>query len=390
MIRRTVDNLRSGMILARGIMNPGRPQDDLLTEGYELSDRSISALRRFHVGGVWIEDDELGSIDELIPLGVEKARRDAIAQSKASFEALERHPRRKLDPRPFERVVNGLIDAAAADRPSFACVENFASYENFLFVHSANVCLLSIVLARSQRKYLLIQRDRPQANFGPELRELALGAILHDIGNIRLNPEIRYRPDSLSDDEMEEVRQHTRHGYDLIRHEVSPLAAQVALNHHQRWNGEGYPVRRDYKTHERRPPLAGESIPVFCRFVALADVYDTAVGEQFFSESKSPAQVLQEMLYSINDGWFDPALAESFSRVVPAFPPGTTVRLSTGAEAAVMDFPADNPGRPRVMLLTDTEGNELAPGDREEIDLAAGGGVTITHWQGVRVSGHID
>lgn len=389
MIRLTIDKLRPSQVLARAVMNPGRPQDDLLKAGYVLTERSITALARFPVDGVWIVDDTLGFIDEMLPIEVEEARRAAIAQVKASFEALERHPSRKLDLRPFERVVDDLIDAVSTSRPIFAYAESCASHENFLYVHSANACLLTIALARGLRDYLLSQRHRPQANFAPVLAELALGAVLHDIGNVRLSPELRYRPDELTAPELKKVREHTRHGYDMIRHVGTPLVAQMALNHHQRWNGQGYPVRRDHKTNRARPPLAGESIPIFCRFLAVADVFDTAIGEQFFSEPKSPVETFHEMRFSVNAGWFDPVVEEGFCRVVPAFPPGTTVTLSTGEAAAVTDFDTRNPCRPPVLLLTDRDGKPVPPTSREEISLASASEISIVRWQERDVSSFI-
>ena len=286
-------------------------------------------------------------------------------------------------------MIDDLLDAVASERPAFAHVENLVSHENFLYVHSANVALLSIILGRRLKDYLLSQRKRPEANFAPELRELALGAILHDVGNLRLPAELRYRPDELSLAELDEVREHTRLGYDLIRHVMSPLIAQVALHHHQRWDGQGYPVRRDHKTGMARPQLAGESIPVFCRFASMADVFDTAVGEQFFAESKSPVEAFYEMRFSVNRGWFDPHVADGFHRVVPALPPGTAVTISTGEEAAVTDFNPDSPCRPRVMLMRDSSGRTIEPNSREEIDLAETDEVSITHWQGRDVSSFI-
>jgi len=386
LIRLTIEQLRPGQELARAIMNPGRPQDDLLKAGYAFTGRSIAALKRFPVDGVWVVEDTLGFIDEMMPPEVEEARRAAIAQVKASFEAVERHPGRELDLRSFERVAGGLLDAVAAARPQLCGVESCASHENFLYVHSANACLLTIALGRALKDYLLSQRKRPEANFAPELKELAVGALLHDIGNVRLSPDLRYRPDDLTAAELEKVREHTRHGYDMIRHVGSPLLAQMALNHHQRWDGKGYPVRRDHKTHKARPPLAGESIPVFCRFLAVTDVFDTAIGEQFFSEPKSPVQTFHEMRFSMNQGWFDPVAEEGFYRIVPAFGPGTTVTLSTGELAAVTDFNTRSPCRPPVLLLVDAEGAVIDPASRDEIDLSTTDEVSIVGWQGRDVS----
>jgi HD-GYP domain-containing protein (c-di-GMP phosphodiesterase class II) len=166
--------------------------------------------------------------------------------------------------------------------------------------------------------------------------------------------------------------------------------AQVALNHHQRWDGRGYPERRDHKTGDVRPPLAGGSIPVFCRFVAPPDVFDTAVGERFFSEGKSPARALHEMRLSVNRGWFDPTVEQGFYGLAPPMPPGTTVRLSTGHTAVVVSFNPSAPARPRVVAVADADGRAIESGARPEIDLADSREVRVTHWLDQDVSAYVE
>lgn len=91
-------------------------------------------------------------------------------------------------------------------------------------------------------------------------------APLHDIGNIRLPDMIVQKPGTFTDDERNCMRQHPRHGYDMLRDSRSrfiQLAAEIALNHHERWDGSGYPDGR-----------SGDKIPISARIVALADVLD--------------------------------------------------------------------------------------------------------------------
>ena len=390
MIFRVAEELADGMTLARPVMNPGRPQDDLLKAGYTLTGRSIAALRRFRVRGAWVVDESFGFIDAMYPAGLDLARREAIAQVKSSFEALERHPERDVDLAPFDRAAGILLDAVASERPAFAHFESFASHENFLYVHSANVCTFAVMLGRALTGYLTAQRGRPDASGGSGLKDLALGAILHDIGNIRLSPDLRYRPDDLSPQELAQAREHVRLGYDMLRLSASPLVAQVALNHHQRWDGRGYPERRDHKTGEVRPPLAGESIPVFCRFLAPPDVFDTAVGERFFSEGKSPARALHEMRRSVNRGWFDPTVEQAFYGLAPPMPPGTSVRLSTGETAVVVSFNPSAPGRPKVAAVTDADGRAVEGASRLEIDLAVSRDLSVTHWLDQDVAAYVE
>ncbi len=146
-------------------------------------------------------------------------------------------------------------------------------------------------------------------------------------------------------------------------------AAQAALNHHQRFDGSGYPARVDHATGESLPPLAGKQIPVFSRIAILADIYDAATTMRCYSAAKPPVQVLHEMR-TFCRRFFDPAVEAAFYRTVPAFPIGQVVTLSDGVEAAVIDFNADFPLRPKVQCLRSADGQRLAHSGLEEIDLA--------------------
>ncbi len=81
----------------------------------------------------------------------------------------------------------------------------------------------------------------------------------------------------------------------MVKGGVPASAAQVVLNHHQRFDGSGYPARVDHATGEALPPLAGKQIPVFSRIAILADIYDAATTTRCYSAAKPPVQVLHEM-----------------------------------------------------------------------------------------------
>ena len=141
---------------------------------------------------------------------------------------------------------------------------------------------------------------------------------------------------------MPAMQTHTTLGYQMVKGSVPASAAQVVLNHHQRFDGSGYPARVDHATGEELPPLAGKQIPVFSRIAILADVYDAATTTRCYSAAKPPVQVLHEMRTRCR-GFFDPVVEEAFYRTVPAFPIGQVVTLSNGVEAAVVDFNAEFP-----------------------------------------------
>jgi HD-GYP domain-containing protein (c-di-GMP phosphodiesterase class II) len=168
---------------------------------------------------------------------------------------------------------------------------------------------------------------------------------------------------------MDEMRRHTVHGYNMVKGSVPAPAAEVVLNHHQRWDGSGYPGRLDHSTGEFGPAPTGAQIPVFSRIAMIADVYDAATSKRCYSEAKHPVQVLAELRTTCR-GQFDPVVENAFFRTVPPFPIGQQVTLSDGAEAVVVDFNPDYPARPKVQCLRSPSGEQFENPSLEEIDLA--------------------
>jgi HD-GYP domain-containing protein (c-di-GMP phosphodiesterase class II) len=192
---------------------------------------------------------------------------------------------------------------------------------------------------------------------------------LHDIGKMLVPAAILHKPADLEPAELTEMRRHTTYGYEMVRSSIPATAAQVVLNHHQRWDGSGYPSRVDHRTGDAMPPLSGRQIPIFSRITMVADIYDAATSQRCYCGPKLPVQALYEMRHCCQ-GFLDPAVEETFYRIVPPFPIGQVVALSNGIEAVVVDFNPDCPARPKVQGLRAPGGRRIAHPSLEEIDLS--------------------
>ncbi len=153
---------------------------------------------------------------------------------------------------------------------------------------------------------------------------LRMAAMLHDVGKVAISDLILKKPARLSDDEFEIMKCHTYLGAKLFKEDQSDfeaLAAQVALCHHEKWNGQGYPGWVDPITGEALPghkgpdgkalPRKGEEIPLFGRIVAVADVYDALCSRRSYKEPWDEERVLEEMKASAGTH-FDPEIVDSF------------------------------------------------------------------------------
>jgi len=152
---------------------------------------------------------------------------------------------------------------------------------------------------------------------------LRLAAMLHDVGKVAISDLILKKPARLNEDEYEIMKQHTFLGARLFANPKSDFdeaALDVALNHHEHWDGKGYPGFLDLVTGKPLPgfndgekprPKKGEEIPVFGRVVALADVYDALSSCRSYKESWDEEKVI-DVIRGQSGNQFDPAIVEAF------------------------------------------------------------------------------
>jgi len=141
-----------------------------------------------------------------------------------------------------------------------------------------------------------------------ETENLRLASIMHDIGKLLVPTEILEKPARLTDEEFAEIKRHTTYGGQLLDHvegDVMALAREVALQHHERADGKGYPRG-----------LSGEDISLAGRIVAVADVYDALTSRRSYKEAWKPSDAYDEIL-RCSGTQFDPQVVEAFKRVYP-------------------------------------------------------------------------
>ena len=356
------------MILARPVPLPHDPYRFLLQRDVEIPMELVPRLKQLGVLEVWVRHRDLEFLEELIDEGLGEHQRDLYTHVRRNFESIMRGSTAALDLVHFEASIGNLFGFLQRSTGSNILLQKLDAFDNYLMSHSTNTCYLSVLLGMKLDRYLIDQRYLKTAREAKNLHLLGLGCLLHDIGKMRVPREILHKPGKLSEKEMVEIRRHPLYGYEMVKGSVPAPAAQVVLNHHQRFDGTGYPARIDYRTGEELTPLAGEQIPIFSRIAVVADVYDAATSKRCYSDAKLPVQVLHEMRTWCR-GFFDPVVEAAFYQTVPAFPIGQIVTLSNGVEAVVVDFNPDFPVRPKVQCLRTPDGERFANPALEEIDL---------------------
>jgi len=350
----------------------------------EITMDLVPRLPQMGILEVWVRHRDLEFLEELIDEGLGDRQREVYARVRSNFEDVMRDSSVELDQVHFEDSIGDLFGFLKASSGSSILLQKLDAFDNYLMSHSTNVCYLSLLLGMRLERYLIDERCHKTARDAKNLHWLALGCLLHDVGKMRVPPEILHKPGKLTDEEMVEMRRHPEYGYEMVQGNLPASAAQIALNHHQRFDGRGYPARIDCGTGEPLPPLSGRQIPVFSRIATVVDVYDAATSRRCYSEAKLPVQVLHEMRTRCS-GFFDPVVESALYQTVPAFPIGQVVTLSDGVEAVVVDFNPDFPVEPKVQCLRTAEGERFENPSLEEIDLALYPELSIESVDGVDV-----
>ena len=369
MLRVAVEDIQSGMVLARPISVPAEPARCLLDRDDEVSLDLVPHLQQLGIHEIWVRCRDLDFLEELLACDAGHHQRELHFQLRRNFERIMGQATVELDLSLFQQSIAGLFDVLKNLTCGNVLLQKINAFDDYLLTHSTNVCYVAMLVGMKLEKYLVAETTHEWGADGRDLRLLGLGCLLHDIGKMRVPTEILNKPGKLTPDEFELMKLHPTLGYEMIVGQVPPIVADIVLNHHQRWDGKGYPLRVDPRSGERTSAPAGREISVFSRIAEMADIYDAATSKRCYSPAKPPVRVLHEMR-TFCRGAFDPVVEQAFYEVIPAFPIGTQVTLSNGFEALVVDFNPQQPVRPTVQFLGTPAGEAIADPSQEEIDLA--------------------
>jgi len=176
--------------------------------------------------------------------------------------------------------------------------------------------------------------------------QLIRAALLHDVGMLFLPPELLQKDGRLTDKERVLLESHPSVSYERVRRwGESYEATQVALQHHEEWNGSGYPAG-----------LAGEKIHPWSRIAAVAINFVARVTQRRYRNSLVGYEAMKQLIKD-QGVRFDPVAVKDFVRSLGLNPPGSILLLSDGSIARVVEMAPGNILRPRVRLLIDSFGN---------------------------------
>lgn len=327
-----IASLMPGMVLGKSIFSSNG--QTLLMEGVVLNEKYIQRLNELGVLSLYVKD---GVTDDVpIPDVVDdRVRIETQQEVKKIFSTFEKG--RRFDLSSISSYVNAIMDdLLSADQRLFDLTD-IKTFDDYTFQHSVNVCILAIITGISMN-YNQIQ-----------LRDLGIGALLHDLGRIKINRDILQKRDKLSDAEFSTIQKHSTFGYEQLRQSdnVNIISAHVAFQHHERYDGSGYPRG-----------LTGDQIHEYARIVAYCDVYDALTTERPFRKAFTPKEALMSMKDSIGT-MFDPKIAAAFFKNIVIFPVGSIVQLNSKEIGVIIKNNKETLNQPSVRIIVDRNGQRV-------------------------------
>jgi HD-GYP domain-containing protein (c-di-GMP phosphodiesterase class II) len=191
------------------------------------------------------------------------------------------------------------------------------------------VCILALVFGR----HLEMSED--------ELNLLGVGALLHDVGKMKIPTDVLNKPGKLTDEEFEIMKSHVPEGLKIVEGAsgIHPLSLEVVARHHERYCGRGYIMG-----------LTGDDIRPFGLISAIVDCYDAITSDRVYHIGMTAYEALTKM-YEWRTSDFHPGLVEQYIQCMGIYPIGSLVEMNTGAIGVVITINRERRLLPKVLLI---------------------------------------
>ena len=340
MQRVSVGFLEAGMVAARNVHSAeGRL---LVTKDTVLSEAMVANIQKTSLGSIYVRNPLFQDI-EAEEVVTEDNRRKAVMALKSAVTAYQKT--KVLDIQPLKKVLRELVVEIIRNRDSMIHQLDMRTYQDYIYAHSVNTCVLSVLIA--------VNLDYPEG----KLTDLALGTMLHDVGMMMLPDALLMKMGNLTPEESKQVQQHPEDGFNILRtvREIPITVAHIAYQHHERVDGKGYPRN-----------LTADKILEFAKVAAVADTFDALVSDRPYRKGMVPHEAYEVMM-ALADSYVDRDILHLFLTHVAIYPVGAVVQLDNGQHGVVTKVLPRLQTRPQVRLLTDQQGNLLS--EQTEIDL---------------------
>ncbi len=244
-------------------------------------------------------------------------------------------------------IADAIVDSVFRNADAMAALTLLRDQQSYTWRHMLNCAILTAIFA----KYLGYEMTK--------VRQMALAALLHDIGLAKVPQGVLSKPSRLSELEVKAMRKHVALGLSMLKGQkhITAMMLEMIVNHHERLDGSGYPRG-----------LSADKLSREARILAIVDVYAAMIADKPYKQGQEPLGALRFLL--AQEQLFDQALVQRFIKCVGIYPIGTLVHLTNERLAMVVQGNSDNPIRPRVRVFYNTQHRHHITA--KDIDLSAG------------------
>jgi HD-GYP domain-containing protein (c-di-GMP phosphodiesterase class II) len=322
-----IDEVQPGMVLTKEIQNM-KTGITLLVSGTVLNKNNIKHIKNNGIKYIEVLE-KVDNKDEYVlveDVQFQMAHNDLSDNMKNIMNSVRFG--KKIIVTEISETVDKVIDELVNNNNILGRLRRLKESDDYTFGHSLNVCMLSAMIG----KWLNYNRI--------ELKQLAFSALFHDIGKLKIPPNILNKPSKLTAEEFKIVKKHTIYGYKILDNTVglSKNIALGALQHHEREDGSGYPLG-----------LKSDKIHEFAKIIAVCDIFDAMTSNRIYKEKESPFGVA-ELINKNSFGILNPRISLVFLNNISKFYVGNIVRLNNGLIGEIVYIHKQLPTRPVVKV----------------------------------------
>lgn len=312
-----IKDLQPGMILAQPLLN--KRGDVFLARNVSVNRFMVRRIKEEQYKGVYVYDKLSKGINPKNQLPADVQLKTMCALKDMDIDRCA--------------YLSGEILALLKHADNISMnINSLAAYDSSTYMHSLNVAMYAGTFG------LLYGMEYER------VRKLIAAALLHDIGKTKMPEDILNKPGRLSEEEFAKIKKHPQYGYDMLKDmvSISPLVRVPILEHHENYDGSGYPRGlTDKETH------------IFSKIIHICDVYDAMLSRRCYKDAINPGEVI-DFITANRNIMFNGDLVDFFMKSITPYPEGILVKLSDGRTAVVA---SQNKGFPQSPIVRDMRGN---------------------------------
>ncbi|GAA0745065.1 HD-GYP domain-containing protein [Clostridium oceanicum] len=321
-----INNVKEDEVLGRSIFS--EEGQVLLKAGMKLTNNYINKLKQIGVLYVYIQDERLEDVlveDEKL----NKLKQTTIRSMSNVMKNVHDFNGKKVKEsfKEIEEIIGYIIDVGDVNKSLY----DIKTYDNYTYIHSLDTCIMTTFMGMSCG----FTENR--------IKEIGIGAILHDIGKIKVPSKIIKKKGRLTEEEFKEIKKHPIYGKRMLQKniKITDTITKIVEQHHERVDGKGYPYG-----------LKSSEISPMAKIVCVCDVYDAVSNDRCYRAKFKPNEAY-ELILSGSGSMFDKDMVQKFRHTFAIYPLGCHIRLSNNKEGYVVSQNAGYPDRPIIRIFND-------------------------------------